>query len=112
MFATTRPKPVIGQQLWYVTSVRYRNNRLVTVTKVGRKYFETDERDQWHIDTWRQKTDYTSGTLYLAEQEWLDDKALAIAWGELQNTIRDRYFPALTLEQIQQVMEWMENTNA
>ena len=50
------------------------------VSKIGRKYFEIIFKDHWrpiqfHIDTWSEKTEYTSSyCLYTSPQEWEDEK--------------------------------------
>ena len=55
----------------------------VVVVKVGRKYFTTSPKDSvrawqeeiYHIDTWREKTDYSANSrLYESEQEYRDEQ--------------------------------------
>lgn len=53
----------------------------VIVTKVGRKYFTCKEKGdawyetQYHLDTWREKTDYSEDScLYSNPQEWEDER--------------------------------------
>lgn len=57
-------KPIVGETLYlvWIGDRRYKqNNREVTVTKVGRKYFEVNgERCQFFIDTWAEKWEYGS----------------------------------------------------
>ncbi len=52
----------------------------VTVVKIGRKYFDClphgkdCARTTYHLDTWRQKTNYSADSvLYRSEREWLEE---------------------------------------
>ena len=83
-----REKPKVGQKLFSLNignSARNREQVLtpVVVKKVGRKYFtcgpEGKEQPwmqtEYHLDTWKEKTDYSADSkLYESEQEWLDKK--------------------------------------
>jgi len=63
-----------------------------TVSKVGRKYFSVTldgpypmERE-YHIENWRERTEYSAGTsLYASEQEYADEKEMAVIWGQLRD---------------------------
>lgn len=81
-----RNTPKVGDKLFSLNignAARNREQKLtpVIVTKVGRKYFTARESgrewsySQYHIDTWREKTEYCcNSVLYETEQEWLDEK--------------------------------------
>ena len=88
-------KPKVGQTLYSLnTGYRYRVSELepVTVTKVGRKYFTIGEgwrAQQFYIDTWQQKTDYTSDiALYASPQEWEDEKETSEICSLIYTTFR------------------------
>jgi len=81
----TKPKPEVGQTLYSLNvgnSARHRAQELtpVTVTKVGRKYFTCvkegwNHGTQYHIDSWYEKTEYSSNTvLYQHAFQWEDEK--------------------------------------
>lgn len=78
-------KPQIGETLYSLNignAARYREQKLtpMVVTAVGRKYFSLKQEGwnitvDFHLDTWRQKTNYCEDhKLYETEQEWLDEK--------------------------------------
>ncbi len=91
-----RKKVVIGQKLYSLNinnAARGVEQKLteVTVVKVGRKYFtvqvsnQSFARAQYHIDTWREVTDYTPDhQLFETVQEYED----SIERTRLRNTIR------------------------
>lgn len=80
-----KPKVTVGQKLFSLNignAARHRKQVLtpVVVTKVGLKYFTVAEDDKWrlesqyHIDTWREKTEYTEHSkLYESEQSYKDE---------------------------------------
>lgn len=79
-------KPQIGETLYSLNvgnAMRRGCEQKLTpmiVDSVGRKYFALKYPDwnitvEFHIDTWRQKTEYCEDhKLYETEQEWLDEK--------------------------------------
>jgi len=92
-----KPKPTLGQQVF---SLNIGNNARrvpqvlspATVSKVGRKYFFVKldgpypmERE-YHIENWRERTEYSPWTkLYASEQEYADEKEMAVIWGQLRD---------------------------
>ena len=63
-----------------------------TVSKVGRKYFSVrldgpyPAEREYHIEDWRERTEYSAGTkLYASEQEYADEKEMAVIWGQLRH---------------------------
>lgn len=88
--ATAMKTPKIGQTV-YVLNIgnyaRHTPQKLTPqiVTAVGRKYFNTKAEDQadhmtltFHLDGWRQKTDYSAGfQCYPSAQAWEDEKEAA-----------------------------------
>jgi len=93
-------KPVVGETLYLLNigkAARGREQKLVPVEvkKVGRKYFKCgkDGEDGWrwdeyHLDTWEQKTEYFADScLYETEQEYLDE----VEHGQLHRVIREKF---------------------
>jgi hypothetical protein len=77
-------KPVIGETLYslnvgHAARGRHQPQVLtpVVVTEVGRKYFTVGEgygKDQFRLDDWRQKTEYSpTAVLYETPGEWEDE---------------------------------------
>jgi len=83
-------KPKVGDKLYSLNignAARNSEQKLTPfiVKKVGRKYFTAGpegERDwmdnQYYLDDWRQKSDYTaSSRLYKTKQAWEDEKEIS-----------------------------------
>lgn len=80
----------------------------VEVTSVGRKYFKCIQANkgyvrfeqEFHVDTWRQKTDYCCDyMLYETEQEWLDEKETRQLINEIRQSVDSWKQVTLTLQQ-------------
>lgn len=76
-----KTKPVIGQTIFSLNvgnAARYGRTKGLTpyvVASVGRKYFTFEGRHdlRFYIDTWREKTDYSSShQLYESAQDYID----------------------------------------
>jgi hypothetical protein len=79
-------KPKVGQKLYSLNvgnAARHTESKLteVVVKKVGRKYFTCGVEDktffdiQYHLDNWREKTDYSPvSRLYKGPQDYEDEK--------------------------------------
>ena len=80
-------KPIVGQVVYSLNignAARHCEQKLteMAVIKVGRKYFTCLEKGkpeffsvQFRLDTWTEKTEYTSDhSLYRSPQEWEDEK--------------------------------------
>jgi hypothetical protein len=79
-------KPILGEILYSLNvgnAFRHGVEQKLTpmiVHSVGRKYFALKHLDwnsfvEFHIDTWRQKTQYCEDhKLYETEQDWLNEK--------------------------------------
>lgn len=113
-----RSKPYIGQSVYIV----YNNRAILStnvvegnhtiVTKVGRKYFYVafkycGQLLGFHIDTWRQKSEYTPDFhLYENKQEYLDLVKKKVLLLKIEEKLRytsncDDY----TLEQVEKIAE-------
>jgi len=90
-------KPKKGDVLFLVNAgINVRNAkepRNCIVVKVGRKYFSTKEKVdsyfelQFYIDTWREKTDYSSNyALYENRQVWEEEKKAVVYREAFQKT--------------------------
>ena len=94
-------KPVIGETLFDLNvgnDARRGTPQVLTpviVARVGRKYFACARKDsaygletEYHIEDWRQRTDYCANHhLYESNQEWEDQKEEA----ELNDYIRNAF---------------------
>lgn len=114
--------PTVGQVLYSLNvgnAARYVPQALtpVVVTKIGRKYFTAGEgyrAKQYHVDTWRQKTEYSvDSVLYESEQAYADEKEgreicgrLGLAFEYGQNINR------LSLDTLRQIDRLIANDNA
>lgn len=80
------PKPVVGQTVWSLkvgNAARNRKQELtpLIVRSVGKKYFKCSP-EVWpnnlvtfHLDTWREKTNYSADhELYANPQDWEDKR--------------------------------------
>lgn len=86
-----RAKPAVGQKLWWVpTDTRDHNYALeITVTKVARKWADTDNQYRIDVTSWRADGgDYRSpGRCYLSKAEWDEEQAADKAWLEVANAV-------------------------
>lgn len=118
-----RDKPEVGQTVYSLnvgSAARYSQQKLAeyTVTKVGRKYFTIKREDSWvdhqfHLDTWKQKTEYSPDMqLYTSIQEYEDEKE--------RNDLLDKMFALfyarhlrinLSLEQLREIDKIVESRN-
>ena len=82
---TMTEKPKVGQTLYSLNignAARHKKQELtpVVVTKVGRKYFTAGEGrrvTQYHLDSWREKSEYTPDSrLFVSRQAWEDEKEI------------------------------------
>jgi len=101
-----------GQKLWLVQSNRRSNEgpKEVTVSKVGRKYFELQEypyMGKFFIDTLAQAVDsHYGGQCYLELQMYLDEVDHTNLRSEIAKFFRNQYGRInLTLEQLRQINE-------
>jgi len=105
-----RPNPVVGQQLFSLNvgnSARNVVQKLtpVTVTKVGRKYFECG-RMAYRLGDWRQVTDYTPDSeLYESEQAWKDAMEKERIEAELSRLFRGYGPIPLSLTDLRRIRE-------
>ena len=115
-----RPNPTVGQTL-YMLNIGNRTRyappvlRPVTVTKVGRKWFDVKRQDNyWNppkfsIETWREKTEYSANyCLYASEQDYADSKEAATLAQAIEYRIRRGSrvdeLPLASLRQIVQLL--------
>lgn len=109
-------KPILGEKLWDLNvgnAARRGTPQVLTpvvVTKVGKKYFTCKNADQWgreisyHIDTWRQKTEYCADhKLYETEQEWRDKKEAKEITKQISETFHWMKSHNLSLEQLRMI---------
>ena len=117
-----RRKPVVGETLYSLNignAARRTEQKLtpLVVTKCGSKYFTLGEgwqATQFHIETWRQKTEYSAEqAIYESPQEWEDENEA--------NNLRERFRkafdhwnpgPNLSLNQLRRIAEIMNETGA
>lgn len=102
----------IGDELYLVDSgnrARHRGRRPCQVMKVGREYFTVafgnHGKVQFHLDSWRQKTDYLPDyTLYKTQQAYEDEVLFERLRCRLRQEVEKRT-PSFTLEQLRQAMD-------
>lgn len=119
-------KPVVGETLFDLNvgnAARWREQKLtpVKVTAVGRKYFKCKPEGasdylekEYHIDTWRQKTEYSANhQLYETEQEYIDDRdtnQIAFELRTLFSSCGKCKIPVATLRQIKALIQESSET--
>jgi hypothetical protein len=84
----------VGQVLWLVPyDKRMGNPHEVTVTKVGRKWAEIDERHvRVNIETMAAKCgDYSRGTCYVDRVAWEREQERQATWDKFHGAIRNSY---------------------
>lgn len=105
-------KLCVGLKLWLVRSHYYRHDNRepieVTISKVGKKYFELEEytRTKFEIETLKQvsKTNYID-KCHLTLQEILDEREADKLVGQIKNIFGVYGKPKLTLEQLRKIMD-------
>lgn len=112
-----KPIPQVGQTLYSLNvgnSARNVQQILtpVIVRKVGRKYFECSKKlddyfvTQYHLDTWREKTEYTPDSeLYENPQDWEDQNAAVKIAAEIRDHFSRHYRPVLPLDKLRQIRD-------
>lgn len=107
-------KPVVGEVLYSLNvgnAARGREKKLtpVEVLSVGKKYFTCNEvgsvykhtETKYHIDTWREKTDYSvHSELYESEQHWSDEQERQALANKLKDAFNHYGKVGFTLEQL------------
>ncbi len=84
------PKPIVGQPVGFVPANRRDKPQDLVVTKVGRKYFECGRHNVFHLDSWRERSDYaTAGRAYLDQAQHADAVERQKYWDALQRAVRD-----------------------
>ena len=119
---TNRPKPFVGQKLFYVNvgnnAIRHEQKiKKCKVTKVGRKYFTTDtpyQNNEWYISNWGMKTNYCAGyKLYESSQEWEDEIERKRLASNISDTLRYssdvQKLPIEKLRAINEILEERKN---
>lgn len=107
-------KLCVGQKLWLVGSHHYRSDNRepieVTISKVGKKYFELEDyhRCKFEIETLKQvtETNYVD-RCYLTLQEILDEREADKLAAQIKNIFGGYGKPKLTLEQLRKIMDVM-----
>lgn len=92
-----KPKPIVGQKLYSLNVgnavSRFDKKQFLTkveVIKVGRKYFTCKVVDGWevieyHLDNWKQKSDYAAtSVLYEFQEEYEKEKEVNEKYAELK----------------------------
>jgi hypothetical protein len=105
-------KLCVGQKLWLVRSHHYRGDNRepieVTISKVGKKYFELEDyhRCKFEIETLKQvtETNYVD-RCHLTLQEILDEREADKLAGQIKNIFGGYGKPKLTLEQLRKIMD-------
>jgi len=109
----TQKIPKIGDKLWYVPRERYMGSpRELTVTKVGRVWFETDGRRglRFRIDTMQADGgQYISpGRAYWSREFYELESALDAEWEKFRNMILNTRHRPESVEYIQQIQKAFE----
>lgn len=93
---TMKRKPIVGETLYDLNTGNAARNceqklTPVVVSMVGRKFFQCHppgkewDKTSYHIETWREKTNYSSRhALYESKQEWDDRKEAAEIYARLR----------------------------
>ena len=105
-------KLCVGQKLWLVRSHHYRGDNRepieVTISKVGKKYFELEDysRCKFEIETLKlvTETNYVD-RCHLSLQEILDEREADKLAGQIKNIFGGYGKPKLTLEQLRKIMD-------
>ena len=105
-------KLCVGQKLWLVRSHHYRHDNRepieVTISKVGKKYFELEyyHRCKFEIETLKQvtETNYVD-RCHLTLQEILDEREADKLAGKIKNIFGGYGKPKLTLDQLRKIMD-------
>jgi hypothetical protein len=101
-----KEKVKVGDELYFVQSIRYPSPKTVKVTKVGRKWFEIDN-GRWRADvnTWvvDGRGYHSPGTLYPNEEIYLAKKERQLLWGQLRRGIENKWKTDLSADQIRHV---------
>lgn len=89
-----RPKPVVGQELYFAFSDVWRRagqrDCSVTVTKVGTKYSYLSNGFRINNATWKHDQEGYSdgyGACYLSEEHWNAEQLADVAWRGLKRRI-------------------------
>lgn len=117
-----RPKPSVGDTLYSLNvgnASRHCEPVLtpVTVLKVGRSYFTCApvgstfpyQQGQYHLDDWREKTEYSANSRLYASQQEREEELEAIKHADLIKKTFDawtgRKLPLIALRQIAAIIE-------
>lgn len=107
-------KVEVGQELWLVDAgnrARYNKGaRPCVVVKVGRKYFDVEWGDRrtsvtFHIDTWREKTEYTPGYRLFRSEAAYQQEAVRREWNFAFSGFFRYGSPEITIEQYEKAAE-------
>lgn len=117
----TKRTPKVGEVLYSLNvgnAARRVEQKLtpVTVTKVGRKYFETGSGyrpDRYHISDWRQENGGFSATscLYESEQAWEDEKESVQIIVKIRDLFNGFGGPKYSLDQLRRIKTIIEEGN-
>jgi hypothetical protein len=82
-------KPEVGQVIYFVPAENSGGGkpRNLTVTKVGRKYFECGKFTRFWVDTWREESHFTFGRAYLSEAHYEEKERFEQTWLALRREI-------------------------
>lgn len=118
-------KPVVGETLYSLNVGNAARNcpQVLTpmvVKHVGRKYFTcgrpgaSDYWDvQFHLEDWREKTEYSSNhALYESEQAFEEEKEAGKLFEEIKKTFGCYRRPEhITLDRLKRIMEILQETS-
>jgi hypothetical protein len=117
-------KPKVGEKLWMVKGTNYSLTRgeevsgeVCTVVSSGRKYFKVAVKNSFsreitfHIDTWRQKTEYSPDyILYKSKQIWEDEVESREYLFQYSNIFQYNSCKKYTLQQLRDVAKILKVT--
>lgn len=121
-----KPCPKVGQTLWLRRLKIYHGRHIedqslepVIVRKVGRKYFSCSKEDhptlliEFHLDSWRQKSEYSPDyALYGSAQELADEiEATQLAIDIADAFVYGQNLRGLSLDVLRQIAAIIKGSN-
>jgi hypothetical protein len=104
----------VGQKLWYVPSYSRHKPGEITIKKVGRLYFES-ENLKFNLESLTPQNDCAYGQCYLTEQDYLDVLTVKQMRAALHYRLDPNYSRLekdFTLDQLQRVTAILDNNKS
>lgn len=111
---TEQLKKVHSQQKIFVlpTALRHRDKvELIRtkVSKVGTKFFYTDDGRKWEMETGRNVSEFTAAELFATEKEYTDLKEMKELWEGFYRKLSHHPPKGVTLEEVKTMISIVEN---